>query len=98
MGSHFSTKFGTNSPNGYRELFYFLILLENTPFVYLVLVLFVREFCDARPISHSNHAFQNNGVKLNKRPRGLGVLLGHLIARQEKFKFKCLLGLKRLGI
>ncbi len=33
----------------------------------------------------------------NKRPRGLGALLGHLIARQEKVKFKCLLGMKRLG-
>ncbi len=33
----------------------------------------------------------------NKRTRGLGALLGHLIARQEKVKFKCLLGMKRLG-
>ncbi len=33
----------------------------------------------------------------NKRPRGLGALLGHLIARQKKVEFKCLLGMKRLG-
>ncbi len=29
--------------------------------------------------------------------QGLGALLGHLTARQEKVKFKCLLGMKRLG-
>ncbi len=33
----------------------------------------------------------------SKRSKGLGTLLGHLIARQEKFKFNCLLGMKRQG-
>ena len=34
---------------------------------------------------------------INRRHMGLGALFGHLIARQEKVKFKCLLGMKRLG-